>query len=473
MGLSEDRMYERLLASDSAYDGRFYAGVLTTGIYCLPSCKARKPKRENVRFFTSEHEAVEFGLRACRKCRPDSFGLYLEEQRVEEAVNLLRLAPGQFRGVEDLAAELKVGQSKLNELTRRYYHATPAFLIARAKIESACQALLKTETSIGEVALDCGFESLSAFYDNFRKLTGLAPQEYRALRCSECFELALPEGFDAERWSRHLRRDAQSLSERWLGDRWAFAALLEDTPARLEVGLNSGRAICRIDQPGLAASAHRWLAHRLGMTQDLRGFEALAAQDDVAARLMPNGRALRVPQTGGVWEGLVWAILGQQVNIAFAATLKRRLTELAGEPVGEALACLPGPARVAALTPDQLTGLQCSRAKAEVLVDLAGKATAGDLPLDGLPDWPATKVERTLLGLKGIGPWSANYLMMRSCGFLDCVPLGDTGLTSALQRHFDLAARPGREETTRLMSRFAPYRSLATYHLWNSLSEDV
>ncbi len=473
MSLSEERMYDRLLACDSAYDGKFYAGVLTTGIYCLPSCKARKPKRENVRFFESEEAALNYGLRACRRCRPDEFGLYLEEQRVERMIDKVRKNPEGFKSIDAMAEKLHCGQSKLNELMRRYYHSTPAFLLTRARIARAQDLLLASDTPVGEIALDSGFESLSAFYDNFRKLTGMTPQEYRALRMTGCLQIALPDGFDHERWSKHLRRDPNSLSERWTGDRWLFATELESRPLTIEVECSGSTAVCRVSEPQMASQAHLWLIHRLGFCQDLRGFAALASTDAVTAKLLPNGSALRIPQTGGVWEGLVWSILGQQVNLAFAATLKRRLTEIAGSPVGQGLVALPGPAAVAALEPERLTAIQCSRAKAEVLISIARKVVAGELDLESMPMQSATKVERTLLSLHGIGPWASNYLMMRACAFLDCTPLGDTGLTLALQRLFTTPERPDRQMTEQLMERFAPYRSLATYHLWNSLSEDV
>jgi 3-methyladenine DNA glycosylase/8-oxoguanine DNA glycosylase len=124
---------------------------------------------------------------------------------------------------------------------------------------------------------------------------------------------------------------------------------------------------------------------------------------------------------------------------------------------------------VAALEPEQLKPLQFSRSKAEYVIGLARKVASGELPLEDLPEGAATSAALRLAAERGIGPWTAHYVLMRGCGFGDCVPLGDAGLTLALQRHHQLDHRPTVKETAALMAPFAPHRSLATFHLWASL----
>src|SRR5205085_2002630 len=126
------------------------------------------------------------------------------------------------------------------------------------------------------------------------------------------------------------------------------------------ISFDSARIRCQVDPPEGAYGAHRWVARKLGLGQDVRGFEALADVDLFAARLVPGGKARRIPQTGDVWEGLLWSIVGQQVNLRFASTLKRRITELAGSPVGQGLICPPTKVQVAALSVAELTSRQYS-----------------------------------------------------------------------------------------------------------------
>src|ERR1700677_186237 len=135
--LSPAKMYERLLASDPAYNGRFFVGVMTTGIYCLPSCRARKPKARNVRFFESCEAAREAGLRPCRKCHPDDFARGADPvlETVEALVAEVRASPAAFRDVPAIVKRSGFGSTRLFELFRQHYHTTPADLLLRARLE--------------------------------------------------------------------------------------------------------------------------------------------------------------------------------------------------------------------------------------------------------------------------------------------------------------------------------------------------
>ena len=152
--------------------------------------------------------------------------------------------------------------------------------------------------------------------------------------------------------------------------------------------------------------------------------------------------------------------------VAEADREQRRLFELAGSRQEDGLIAPPKPAALAELDPRDLAPLQFSRSKAEYLIGAARRIADGTLDLEDLRAMSATRAERKLLELHGLGPWSVNYLMMRALGFADCIPLGDTGVTSGLQALFKLEERPDVDATRRLMSVFSPFRSLATAHLW-------
>jgi AraC family transcriptional regulator, regulatory protein of adaptative response / DNA-3-methyladenine glycosylase II len=471
--MTDAQMYARLLAGDEAYNGRFFTGVLTTGIYCLPSCKARKPKPENVRFFPSCEAARSAGLRACKKCHPDDFARGADPvlETMETLVLEVRGSPGKFPDVRSVVRRSGFGSSRVFELLRQHYQSTPADLLLRARIDAAKSYLLTTETSVAQIAGTVGFESLSAFHENFRRLNGLTPAAYRALKTSRSFEVALPENYPLACFRRALGRDPQSVTERIDGEHYRAAVRLgpahEPAILRLTLGADTIRVAVEADTTNASCSveAHAIAVGLVGLDQDAAAFARLARRLG-CARLITGRHELRLSQTPSIYDGLLWAIIGQQINLRFAFTLRRKLVELTGSPLADGLHAPPTPAAVAALKPKDLLPLQFSRQKAEYVVHVSRLIVSGQLDLEALRKRSATRAERMLLAIRGLGPWSVNYLMMRSLGFADCVPYGDTGVTSGLQKLFQLEERPDIDATRRLMAVFSPHRSLATAHLW-------
>ncbi len=458
------------MASNGEYDRAFITGVLSTGIYCLPSCRARKPKPENIQFFETAQAARDAGLRACKKCRPDDFleGIDQELDRLERAVSEMRTDPGVSGNVDCLCERLSCGSSKLFEQIRSHYHTTPGELLAQARVDKACSLLCETEDGIAEIAFSVGFESLSTFYDHFGRLTGLAPSAYRKLSTAQNFKLSLPLSFQKLVVLRYFGRDSESVSERVRGDEITFAANGAAGPMVIRF-VFTGQEIDGEVQGGCALEAHPIVVRVLGLKQDPKSFELHAAK--LGHQTWFEGReGLRMPLTPSLYDGVVWSIVGQQVNLAFAYALRRRLTELVGRKLEFGLLAPPLPSDVANLAVEDLLPLKYSRRKAEYLIDLSRLIVSGQVNLDQLALGTATRAERTLLAVRGLGPWSVHYLLMRAFGFADCVPLGDTGITSSLQRQLALDARPDSSQTKNLLAPFSPYRTLACLHLWQSQS---
>lgn len=476
-------MLDAFLGRDRQFDGRFVTSVVTTGIYCLPSCAARKPKAENVRFYRQPEEAVAAGFRACRRCHPERF--YRSEdpdkQALEHVVGRLRRDPSEANGVTELARSIAVGTSKLNALIRRHYHVTPATLLARLRVDRACRLLISSEQPISDVAFEAGFGTLSAFGANVRRATGLAPGGVRALRGASSFELTLPRWLAIAPLARYWSRDPGSLTEQVKGNVFRFGLRLgaESLPTRLEVEVVGRRARCRLTpapRPGrsrmaatlgedAAFEAVAILTRLFGFAHDPRPFERRAREEPKMAALVARQPGLVVPRTRDVFEGLIWVIAGQQVSLAAAFAMRRRLFARTGIVLGDGLVAPPMAPEVAVLTVAELRAMGFSQRKAEVVLAAARDIAEGALA-SGTDFVTATSVEQTLLARPGFGPWSVGYLLMRTWGFADCVPVGDAALLRRLAEVYGLPERPDVAGTLALMQPFAPDRSLATFHLW-------
>lgn len=178
--LTRDRMIEAMRANDARFDGRFYVGVHSTGIYCLPSCGARLPKVENVRFYLSREEALAAGLRACRRCRPNRYPDTLADW-VPRVISHM-CTSGQGRLTErDLAEIAGVDITTVRRHFKQYLGMTPLAFSRRLRLERAARLLESGQDSLS-VAFECGWESVSGFREAFRKQFGVSPGSYHEKR---------------------------------------------------------------------------------------------------------------------------------------------------------------------------------------------------------------------------------------------------------------------------------------------------
>jgi DNA-3-methyladenine glycosylase II len=272
-------------------------------------------------------------------------------------------------------------------------------------------------------------------------------------------------------------RDAEGLAERIAGERIRKGVMIKGAPAVLDIDLGAqpGQALCTVDVDGAPTHVHEqmheqvrgMLLNVLGLRIDPAPFEAAVASDPLFAPLVARERGLRVIQSASVFEALSWAIIGQQINLGFAIALRRTFIGLAGRAHGSGLWCYPDAEDAARLNLDQLTSRKFSRAKAETLLRLARLVADGDLDLDRGADLPT--VSERLLAVKGIGPWTVNYALLRGYGFADCSLEGDVAVRTAIGRLLG-AERPDLAEAAAFLANYRPHRTMAAAHLWASLS---
>ena len=461
-------MLDRTFAKDAAFDRRFIVGVVSTGIYCVPSCKAPKPKPENVQFFPNPVEAAKNGLRACKRCYPNQAfdGVDPDELHFETLLAEVRERPQDFDGVEAMAKWAGVSVSRLHSGMRTYYHATPLDALTAARVARAGEGLLTCDSPVTNVGSDAGFASTSVFYDNFSRLMGMSPAAYRGLRDATEFKITLPEPYPHALLSAYLGRDDSDPILHRCGETFCLA-LPGPKPSPVEFGVGESAIHVRLTRKGEAVRAHGLLRRMIGLNQDPRPLDSLLGTDPRFSRLALDS-GLRVFQTPQIFDAIAWSIVGQQLTVRFAMVLRRRLFELLDVEQVEGIYPPLQPANIAHIEPEKLLPLQFSIRKAEYLVGVAQRFLRESVDPDALLTWPATKVHRWLSETRGFGPWSTNYVMMRGCGYANCVPFGDTGLTSGLARLYGLGSRPSTDETIKLMKPFEPHRSLATFRIWYS-----
>jgi AraC family transcriptional regulator, regulatory protein of adaptative response / DNA-3-methyladenine glycosylase II len=469
--MDDDRRYHHFLQRDQAYDGKFLTGVLTTGIYCLTSCPARRPKRENVRFFSTPDEARRSGLRPCHRCHPDWFyrGEEWYESLFELTVARVRKTPASFPDIAAIGAAAGISRTALNDLFREHGHESPAAFLRRVRVEQVCR-LLESGMKPAYAAACAGFEGTSAFHQQFLARTGLTPGGYAGLGDDPSdtreFQVRLPVGYRCREVLDFYGRDPLSVSEEVSAGGLKKALLIDGQASLVQISFQANSAIVRATG-GNSFAAHRAVVRMLGIDADASGFERQFADDPLLGAMFRRQRGLRIPLTPEPWEAIAWAIMGQQISVKAAVALRRELIAALGLQHKSGLRAHPTAEAVAGLDVEALRKLKFSRSKAEYLIAAAQAVVGGELPILNLRDLSARHSARLLGNVRGIGPWTVQYAFLRGFGFADCLPSGDAGLAQGLGRLN--GERPGEPEVRAIMSRFAPFRSLATYHIWASL----
>ncbi len=484
-GLDADACYRAVRSRDRRFDGVFYTAVRTTGIYCRPSCPARTPARENVTFHRDPAAAQAGGYRACKRCRPDAVpGSPQWDVAADVAGRAMRLiADGVVdrEGVPGLARRLGYTERHLTRLLTTELGAGPLAL-ARARRARTARALVETtDLDLADVAFAAGFGSVRQFNATVREVYDLTPGALRAratrtettapgwLRLRVAVRTPFAGCALRDFLAHHLVPGVEIV------DAGGYARTLD---------LPHGPGTVRISLPDLPGTAGgtSHLTADLHLT-DLRDVgtawertrrlvdadcDPIAVDDALAADpiLGPQVAAvpgLRLPGQVDGAETALRTVLGQQVSVVGARTLAGRLVAAHGVPVATAVPGLthlfPRPAALAGLSPEDLP---MPRARGAALLGLAATLAAGDLRLDRGED--RDDVRARLLALRGIGPWTADYILMRALAHPDVFLPTDLAvrqlLTARGWAEADIAAGA---------ARWAPWRSYALMRLWQPL----
>jgi AraC family transcriptional regulator of adaptative response / DNA-3-methyladenine glycosylase II len=480
MDLDPAASFRAFATRDIRLDGRLFAGVTTTGIYCRPVCPARTPRPENVRFFGSAAAAQHAGFRPCLRCRPETapeLGAWNgTANTVSRALALIDLGALDSGGLQDLTRRLGVGERHLRRLFQEHLGASPVAVAQTRRLLMARRLVLETGLAMSEVALASGFGSIRRFNEAFQAACGHPPSSLRRRPAAEAgladgvtLRLAYRPPYD---WSRMLDFFAQRQVagvERIDGQ--AYVRTLAVAGVAGVVRVEPGR--------GDSLSASLWFPDLRVLPRVLaqvrRVFDLALDPEPVLAHLgkdpdlgplLAQRPGLRAP---GAWDGFevaVRAILGQQVSVVAARGLAGRLAEHHGVRLDFEPArrfgldrLFPGPERLAGLDPESLP---MPRARGRALAAIA-RMTLEDGQLFG-PGQDLESAVRRLTALPGVGAWTAQYIAMRALREPDAFPHSDLALLRAAAD--PEGRRPTPEDLLARAEAWRPWRAYAAAHLW-------
>lgn len=478
----DNDVFERArLSRDARFDGRFFVGVRTTGIYCRPICPANPPKSENVSFYKTAAAASEAGFRPCLRCRPECApgtpAWAGTSTTVRRGLRLIADGALDDDNVETLAARLGVTSRHLRRLFSKHLGASPQAVAHTQRLHFAKNLIDQTALPMQEIAVAAGFGSTRRFNDAFRKTYGRTPRELRRRRQTNAVgtrlsvQLSYREPFDWPALLDFFAARATPGVECVQAGRYLRTVALGDDVGVIDVSDAGGHLLLNlhgIDTGSLIAVVQR-IRGLFDLDASASDIHAVLAKDTVLRRLLKKRPGVRVP---GAWDGFeltVRAILGQQVSVKAATTLAGRLAERYGEAIDV-------PVEGVGQVPDRLfpKPQRLLRARLETLGIIGSRAATiravakavndGRLRFDAAehPD----DCRRALLAIKGIGEWTAEYVAMRALKNPDAFPASDLGLLRAFDH--DRRGRPKPAELARRAERWRPWRAYAALLIWGS-----
>ncbi|MEV7084842.1 AlkA N-terminal domain-containing protein [Streptomyces sp. NPDC093085] len=501
-----ERCLRAVRSKDARFDGWFFTAVLTTRIYCRPSCPVVPPKAENMTFYPSAAACQQAGFRACKRCRPDTSPGSPEwnarADTVARAMRLIQDGVVDREGVPGLAGRLGYSARQIERQLLAELGAGPLALARAQRAQTARLLIETTGLPMAEIAFAAGFASVRAFNDTVREVFALTPSELRTraartggaasrtrggaprtgdstprtgdtsatghpgARTPGAISLRLPlrAPLTPDNLFGHLAATAVPGVEEWRDGAYRRTLALPYGPGIVALAPRPDHIACRLSltDPRDLTVAISGCRRLLDLDADPVAVDELLRADPLMAPLVDKAPGRRVPRTVDAAEFAVRAVLGQQVSTAAARTHAARLVRAYGEPVedpeGGLTHLFPAPAALAALDPAELA---LPRSRRTTLTTLVAALADGTLRLGPDSDWAEARAG--LSALPGFGPWTVEVIAMRGLGDPDAFLPTDLGIRRAAART-GLPATPA--ALTARAAAWRPWRAYAVQYLW-------
>lgn len=477
-------LYNAFVSKDERFDGKFFAGITTTGIYCRPICKARLPKKENCVFFKTKAEAEKAGFRPCLICRPKLAPEYsivnAKKTIAEQTLSMLNQNACDENVLENISKKLGYSDRHIRRVFQEEFNVSPIEYLQTNRLLLAKKLLTDTKLSIQDVAIGSGFKSLRNFNNSFKKHYKIAPSYFRKREKQKdttndeiivYLSYKPPYDWDSLLYFLKMRevKDMEIITDKTYTRAISIQGKNETFEGYIKVENKEDKNALKV---GVSYGLIKILSVVLNKVKNLFDltsnpeiiYDNIKSLNEIKPNLCKIGT--RVPGAINVFEIAVRAVLGQLVSIKTACTLVKRFVEKFGKKINTGIdgisIAFPEPKAILDIenAVEEMKSIGIHYAKGNAILELAKYYNKIGNDYSQLADIQEEIVK--LKAIKGIGNWTANYIAMRAMNYTDSFLATDYGVVKALE-----PIKP--KEIEKISAKWSPWRSYITVNIWNSL----
>jgi AraC family transcriptional regulator of adaptative response / DNA-3-methyladenine glycosylase II len=467
----DDIYYQAVLTRDARFDGKFFTGVTTTGIYCRPICPAQ-PKRKNVEFFSSALAAEKAGYRPCLRCRPESAPLSPvwigKTSTVQRALRLIANNALLHSNEDRFAEQLGVSARHLRRLFEAELGRTPKQIHDSNRIGFARKLVTETNLSITDIVSTSGYSSIRRFNDAFKERFQRSPSSLRktsSTKRDSSIELTLAyrPPLDWVSLLKFYRSHEIAGVDKADGESYERVFRLNDSVGAIRVTHDEKKNRLRLKIHSSEPSCLYQITQRVRQMFDLDSdpvhVENIFSDCEIMAQLSAKYPGLRIPRGWDPYETAIGVILGQLVSVKHARQLIAELVANYGEKItnpldGKDAYLFPTPE---ILAKQSISRVRTTQARRESIRELSQQVLEKKIHFSSVQD--TNTFREQLLSIQGIGPWTADVICLRSLGDPDAFPAGDLILKRVLKSNPRLK-----------LEMFRPWRAYAAIYLWKEFA---